>query len=217
MLLLLIPGGCLMLMKNDDCHIFYRYCCFVLHSQFRKAPSTGQSFSKNFSKYLVTFPLMTLMIVFLIVLMIFFLHLMDYTKSSFGVNSFLQYVPLVIYSFVPSIAAFLLDQVIVLLNEFENHPPVSGALYISVTSFSLFYSSLFCQEQEESALIMKQFVFQFINRYCALIYAAFYLRDLDILRTLLASLLITNAVISSTFCVLLAYICLTSFSYLKMS
>lgn len=41
---------------------------------------------------------------------------------------------------------------------------------------------------------MKQFAFQFVNRYSALIYTAFYLHDLSRLRMLLASLLITNAV-----------------------
>jgi anoctamin-8 len=115
------------------------------------------------------------MIVLVVAIMMFSLHTMDTARVIHGTHSFLQYWPIVAYSFVPAISGYLFDQIVVFLNDFEDHPP----------------------EQEESALITKQFIFQFINRYCALIYAAFYLRDMERLRILLASLLITNAVSQS--------------------
>ena len=46
-------------------------------------------------------------------------------------------------------------------------------------------------------LIMKKFAFQFVNRYCALFYVAFYAQDMVRLRSLLIFLLITNAVINN--------------------
>lgn len=44
---------------------------------------------------------------------------------------------------------------------------------------------------------MKQFALEFVNRYCALFHAAFWLKDLDVLRSLLISLLTINAVLNN--------------------
>lgn len=46
-------------------------------------------------------------------------------------------------------------------------------------------------------MVMKRFVLQFINRYCALLYVAFWKRDLAMLRSLLISLLTTGALINN--------------------
>jgi hypothetical protein len=46
---------------------------------------------------------------------------------------------------------------------------------------------------------MKKFAFQFVNRYCALFYVTFYAQDMDRLRSLLISLLITGAVVNNLF------------------
>ncbi len=53
------------------------------------------------------------------------------------------------------------------------------------------------QSEAEDSLIMKKFALQFVNRYCALIYTAFWLQDMDQLRALLISLLTTGAVIGN--------------------
>lgn len=73
---------------------------------------------------MVTIPLMIVMLALLIAIMIFFLHMMNSTQSIFGIHSFLQYLPIIIYSFIPAIAGYLFDQVVVLLNDLENHSPV---------------------------------------------------------------------------------------------
>ena len=44
---------------------------------------------------------------------------------------------------------------------------------------------------------MKYFALEFVNRYCALFHAAFWLKDLDVLRSLLISLLTINALLNN--------------------
>ena len=46
-------------------------------------------------------------------------------------------------------------------------------------------------------MIFKHFALEFVNRYCALFHAAFWLNDLDVLRSLLISLLTINAVLNN--------------------
>jgi hypothetical protein len=50
------------------------------------------------------------------------------------------------------------------------------------------------QAQAESALIVKRFAFQFVNQFSALLYAAFWLRDLQRVRSLLVMAFVTHVV-----------------------
>jgi hypothetical protein len=137
------------------------------------------------------------MIALLLRLMVYFIHLMDTAHETYG-KSIIGYWPTVVYSLLPLVAGAIYDSVVVLLNDFECHPtpvhpPTTLPLSHPATSPPLTLS-LSPQVEEEYYLIIKQFAFQFVNRYCALIYSAFYLQDLPRLRLLLASMLITNAV-----------------------
>lgn len=53
------------------------------------------------------------------------------------------------------------------------------------------------QTDAENSMIFKHFALEFVNRYCALFHAAFWLNDLDVLRSLLISLLTINAVLNN--------------------
>lgn len=53
------------------------------------------------------------------------------------------------------------------------------------------------QTDAENSLIIKHFALEFVNRYCALFHAAFWLKDLAVLRSLLISLLTINAVLNN--------------------
>jgi hypothetical protein len=53
------------------------------------------------------------------------------------------------------------------------------------------------QTDAENSLIIKHFALEFVNRYCALFHAAFWLNDLGVLRSLLISLLTINAVLNN--------------------
>lgn len=53
------------------------------------------------------------------------------------------------------------------------------------------------QTDAENSLILKHFALEFVNRYCALFHAAFWLKDLGVLRSLLISLLTINAVLNN--------------------
>ncbi len=70
----------------------------------------------------------------------------------------------------------VLQRVAVVLNEFEEHESEALA---------------------EQHLVVKHFVFEFVNQYCALFYVVFWKRDLVQLRALLLWLLLTNAVRAS--------------------
>jgi uncharacterized integral membrane protein len=80
---------------------------------------------------------MTLMILLVIALMVIFLHLMDTARAVYGTDSFAQHLPLIVYSFVPAIAGFLFDQIVVYLNDFEKHPPVRSLSLSLCLSLSL--------------------------------------------------------------------------------
>jgi hypothetical protein len=53
------------------------------------------------------------------------------------------------------------------------------------------------QHIAEDGLIFKRFAFQYVNNYIGLLYVTFYLQDMDRLRSLLGSQLITGALINN--------------------
>ncbi|CAN0367335.1 unnamed protein product, partial [Hapterophycus canaliculatus] len=74
-----------------------------------------------------------------------------------------------LYSIVPLIASALYTSLAKALNDFEEHPT---------------------HVQRKNALVIKMFVFQFVNSYCSLLYVGFWLRDLRRLRELLMTMMI---------------------------
>jgi uncharacterized integral membrane protein len=144
----LILGGSLMQMRRGDWPSSWMS---VPVSSSRLTPSLPPpqnskpppSFLSKLSKYLLTVPLMTLMILLVIALMVIFLHLMDTARAVYGADSFAQHLPLIVYSFVPAIAGFLFDQIVVYLNDFEKHPPVRS-LSLSSVSLTLSLSLSLC-------------------------------------------------------------------------
>ena len=83
---------------------------------------------KFYTHYLITIPFILFLMICLIFLMIYFIHLMDHTRNIYGSDSILQYWPTIVYSLFPVIAGYLFDQVVELLNDFENHAPVCSYL-----------------------------------------------------------------------------------------
>mmetsp|Transcript_3345 Transcript_3345/g.5234 ORF Transcript_3345/g.5234 Transcript_3345/m.5234 type:complete len:960 (+) Transcript_3345:112-2991(+) len=139
------------------------------------AKSLGIPQPNKLFRFAVTIPAIVIMILSLVRVMVYFIHLMDTANEIYG-SSILGYWPTVVYSLLPVVAGFAYDLIVVQLNNYECHSTPA---------------------EKEHHLIIKQFAFQFVNRYCALIYVAFYLRDLERLRTLLASMLITNAIVDN--------------------
>lgn len=103
--------------------------------------SSKKSKSKYFSPYFITIPFILVLMLIMISLMIYFMSLMDNARLKYGPDSLLQYWPTIVYSLFPVIAGYLFDQVVVILNDFENHPPV----YIqSLFIFLFLYSYSHC-------------------------------------------------------------------------
>jgi hypothetical protein len=137
--------------------------------------SIGLPQPDRISRYAVTIPAVLTMIFGLLNLMIYFIDQSDRAHEIYG-DSYMVYLPTVLYSLVPPLATFLYDKVVVILNDFELHSTKTASNY---------------------NLVLKKFGFQFVNCYAALMYVAFYLQDLDRLRNLLASMLIVNAIIDN--------------------
>jgi anoctamin-10 len=115
-------------------------------------------------------------IVGLLKLMLYFVDFHMRSDEIYGPSSWLRYYPTLIYSVLPVILPLVFEPIAIYLNNFESHST---------------------KAQEEKYMILKKFALQFVNRYCALLYVAFWRRDLDKLRSLLISLLTTGAVINN--------------------
>eukprot|EP01034_Spumella_vulgaris_P025395 gene25395-31853_t len=119
----------------------------------------------------------TLSIMFVLVrLMLFYIHAAAHAEEHYGSASYMQYYPTVVYSVLPLIATAVFDPISALLNDFEKHAT---------------------QAEADNSLIYKKFALQFVNRYSALLYTAFWLKDMEQLRALLISLLTTGALVNN--------------------
>jgi hypothetical protein len=94
-------------------------------------------------------------------------------EEIYGKDSYMKYLPSVLYSLLPILASSAFQPIAEFLTNFEDHST---------------------KIDHERSLIFKLFSLQFINRYCGLLYIAFWLRDLQLLRSLLVSLLVNGAV-----------------------
>jgi Calcium-activated chloride channel len=106
-------------------------------------------------------------------LMLFFNAKQLAARDMFGPYDLQRYLPIVYYSLCPVIASALFGPLAKSLTSFERH--------LNQDEFHAYY-------------ILKVFSLQFVNRYSSLLYAAIWLQDLALVRSLLLSQLITNAV-----------------------
>ncbi|CAN0046190.1 unnamed protein product, partial [Sphacelaria rigidula] len=93
----------------------------------------------------------------------------------YGQDSYRQYIPLLAYSIVPIVNGALYGVLAKALNNFEEHST---------------------DVRKKNMLVIKMFAFQFINSYCALFYVAFWLKDLNRLRSLLTTMLMVKQFIA---------------------
>jgi hypothetical protein len=111
-------------------------------------------------------------------IMLYFNNLQVEAGIKYPLYSIERHLPTLLYSIVPVVASELFTPMAKGLTMFEHH---------------------ISEEEHHKYFVLKIFALQFINRYCSLIYAAFWLQDLSLLRSLLSMLLITNAVSSLQF------------------
>lgn len=105
--------------------------------------------------------------------MLYYVDLHIRSEEIYGKTSYMRYYPLAVYSILPCVLPIAFEPIAVYLNNYEQHTTKAEA---------------------EKHLVYKKFALQFVNRYAALLYVAFWKRDLDMLRSLLISLLTTGAV-----------------------
>jgi hypothetical protein len=145
----------------------------IIHS------STAQATVKEDSgitlRQFLSYATITSLIYFMIQIMLTFRYMKDHASEVYG-DSLLRFYPIILYSILPTLFSSSFGAISENLNKFENHST---------------------KVEAENSLILKHFALEFCNRYCALFYAAFWLRDLDQLRSLLVSLLTTNSLINN--------------------
>jgi len=112
----------------------------------------------------------------MIKVMLTFRVMRDSALEVYGVDSWLRFYPMLVYSALPCIFSSQFCTIAEKLNRFERRST---------------------KVEAENSLILKHFVLEFCNRYCALLYTVFWLRDLVQLRSLLVSLLTTSALINN--------------------
>lgn len=105
--------------------------------------------------------------------MLYFNNLQVEASVKYQMYTIERHFPTVAYSIIPVIASELFTPLAKMLTVFERH---------------------ISEDDNHKYFVLKIFALQFVNRYCSLIYAAFWLQDLSLLRSLLSMLLIANAV-----------------------
>lgn len=140
--------------------------------------------------------------------MLYFKNMQLNATEIYGADSYFKYYPTLLYSVLPAAATMVFEPIAHQLNTFEGHTTKVVHLSCSLLVYYMYmYSyynrttiiifSISCQTDAENSLILKHFALEFVNRYCALFHAAFWLKDLDVLRSLLISLLTINAVLNN--------------------
>ncbi|CAM9365447.1 unnamed protein product [Phaeothamnion confervicola] len=127
-------------------------------------------------RYLVTVPINAVVLFAVIRVMLYCQYITDHTTELYGTNSWWKYWPTLMYSVVPPVCSVLYGKLSVALNKFEHHASKRKAI---------------------NSLILKRFAFECVNSYCSLFFIAFFLRDMDRLRTMLFSLMTVKQVIGN--------------------
>lgn len=141
---------------------------------YKKKMENQKPFDRSL-RFAVTVPAILAMMGAVVRIMVFFLDEISQADMKYP-ESYLRYYPTVAYSIVPIVTALIYEKVAVFMNDFEAYPT---------------------RIEAEGNLVLKRFLFQFVNRYCALFYTAFYLQDIEKLRSLLFSMLLMNALINN--------------------
>ncbi|XP_059081229.1 anoctamin-8-like isoform X2 [Tigriopus californicus] len=137
------------------------------------------NWKRSLIRYCVSLPIMIISLIIVTIVMFFILELQqqcDYLIKYEGYVTIMKYVPKLLLAIAIPAMDSVYGEVAVFLNDLEN--------------FRL-------ESQYEDNLIIKLVLFQFVNSFLALFYTAFYLRDMDKLRELLATLLITRQLIGN--------------------
>lgn len=127
-------------------------------------------------RFAITVPSILAMMAAVVRIMVYFLDAIGNADLYYGADSWMKYYLTAAYSIVPIATAAVYEKIAVFMNNFEAYPT---------------------RIEAENNLVLKRFLFQFVNRYCALFYTAFYLQDFDRLRSLLLSLLLMSAVVNN--------------------
>ncbi|KAG1709819.1 Anoctamin-8 [Nymphon striatum] len=170
-------------LDKEDELIVYPRPLFTGHLEVSPVTSklepTYPTWKRNFLRYCVTVPviLMCLFIVFIVMFLIFELQVWwDHKVKTLQYPFWLTFFPKILLALAINFMDGIYNKIAHWLNDQENYR---------------------LDEAYENHLVTKVVVFQFVNSFLSLFYIAFYLQDMDKLRSQLAALLITRQVVGN--------------------
>ena len=127
-------------------------------------------------RFLVTVPIMIFSLLIPVRIMLFYLYLQESTQILFGEKNYLQYILVILYCCIINLSyTVFIDFIATRLNKYEAHSS---------------------QENADYFLVVKQFLFEFVNRFSLLFYTAIYLQDMKQLRYQILYIFISGFVFS---------------------
>ncbi|XP_066260073.1 anoctamin-10 [Euwallacea similis] len=126
--------------------------------------------------YLVSIPVVIFCMILAFYLMLLSIWAEDYIKQMEGQNDYLIMVPSVVYSILVMVISVYFKDFAAYLTEWENHRT---------------------QSQFERHRVTKLVLFEFVNNFLSLFYIAFVIRDIDMLRSQLQTMLIISQAINN--------------------
>ncbi|XP_066148761.1 anoctamin-10 [Euwallacea fornicatus] len=126
--------------------------------------------------YLVSIPVVIFCMILAFFLMLLSIWAEDYIKQMEGQNYYLIMVPSIVYSILVMVISVYFKDFAAYLTEWENHRT---------------------QSQFERHRVTKLVLFEFVNNFLSLFYIAFVIRDIDMLRSQLQTMLIISQAINN--------------------
>ncbi|TRY53871.1 hypothetical protein DNTS_002813 [Danionella cerebrum] len=141
----------------------------------RRSPVTGREefhyppWKRRMFRWLVSFPICILCLCFVCLAMFVCLELQEFVMETKELPSICRFIPKILLAITVTVCDEVYKKIALWLNDLENYK---------------------LQSTYDNNLILKTVFFQFINSYLSLFYIGFYLKDMERLKEMLATLLI---------------------------
>ncbi|XP_052471742.1 anoctamin-8 [Carassius gibelio] len=148
----------------------------------RRSPVTGceeffyPPWKRRMFRWLVSFPICILCLCFVCLAMFICLELQEFVLETKELPSICRFIPKILLAITVTVCDEVYKKIALWLNDMENYR---------------------LQSTYDNNLILKTVFFQFINSYLSLFYIGFYLKDMERLKEMLATLLIFRQVLQN--------------------
>lgn len=166
------------LWKRKSCEYAFKWKLLGiedLEEDIQLSSATKNEVGDRSNRMILSFASLFIIIYLQIKIMFFYID-MHHSYEDKYTSFFMIHYPSFMYSFLPILFPFFFDSIIEKLNEFEKNP--------TKNSF-------------EASYIYKKFALNFVNKFSALLYIAFWKKDIDMLRSLLLTQMTVGAIFNN--------------------